>query len=143
MKYLLLMALLGCTAPMIAQTGGGPGLITLHKDPRLDQLVKKHVEYNEVATRDARRLVPGYRILVVNTNDRAKAMDAKAKIYRQFPELKAYLMYQSPFFRLKVGNFREQKDAEPYLKNIRRTFSQSVYIVRDIIEVNPDQSSQD
>ncbi len=59
--------------------------VIVHKDPRIDMLVKKQVEINEITTRNARRFVPGFRILVVNTNDRNKALSAKSKLYQQFP----------------------------------------------------------
>jgi hypothetical protein len=62
-------------------------------------------------------------------------------MYREFPELKAYMMYQSPFFRLKVGNFRERIDAEEYLPRIQRFYPTGVYIVTDTIEVRPDQNN--
>ena len=86
--------------------------VKLIKDPRVDVLEKKHIEINEYNTRDARRFVQGYRLLVINTNDRNKANEAKAKVYKTFPELKAYLVYQSPFYKLKVGNFKDQKEAD-------------------------------
>ena len=114
--------------------------VTVHKDPRIDLLIKKQIEYNEVATRDARRFVQGYRILVMSTNDRNRALNAKTKIYQEFPDLKAYLNYQAPFFKLKVGNFKEHKDAEDFLPEIQKLFPSGVYIVRDVIEVNPDKS---
>jgi hypothetical protein len=115
--------------------------VVVHKDPRLDQLVKKHIEINEVNTRDSRRFVQGFRILVISTNDRAKAMDAKTRVYKNFPELKPYLLYQSPYFKLKVGNFRDQKEADYYLKKIQLHFPTGIYIIRDMIEVNPDRSA--
>ena len=97
--------------------------VVVHKDPRIDLLVKKQIEINEKHPR-VTSLVQGFRILVVSTNDRTKAMDAKAKVYTNFPELKAYLLYQSPYFKLKVGNFRDQKEAEYYLKKIQCSFPQ-------------------
>ncbi|MGH2564490.1 MAG: SPOR domain-containing protein [Ginsengibacter sp.] len=114
--------------------------VIVHKDPRIEQLVKKQIDYNEVATRDARRYVQGYRILVMSTNDRAKAVNAKTKIYQEYPDLKSYLSYQAPFFKLKVGNFKEHKDAEDFLHEIEKIFPTGTYIVRDVIEVNPDKS---
>lgn len=116
--------------------------VVVHKDPRIELLVKKQVEINEITTRDARRYVPGYRIQVINTNDRNKAMDAKTRIYQEFPELKAYLMWKAPFYKLKVGNFKDRKDADDYLLNIQRIFPSGVYVVRDTIEVNPDKSGE-
>ena len=86
--------------------------VKVFKDPRIDLLVKKQVESNEILTRDERSFVAGYRILVINTVDRAQANQAKIKMYQAFPELKSYLTFQSPKFHLKVGNFRDREEAE-------------------------------
>jgi hypothetical protein len=113
--------------------------VVVNKDPRIDMLVNKQIEINEVTTRNSRRAAPGFRILVISSNDRNKVIGAKTKMYREFPELKAYMMYQSPFFRLKVGNFRERPDAEVYLSRIQKYYPSGVYIVTDTIEVRPEQ----
>ncbi|HTE26091.1 SPOR domain-containing protein [Flavitalea sp.] len=111
--------------------------VKVSKDPRIDLLLKKQVESNEILTRDQRRSAAGYRILVINTADRGKATEAKTKMYQAFPELKSYLSFQSPKFHLKVGNFRDRSEAEAYLESIKLTFPTGVYIVRDTIEVDP------
>ena len=116
--------------------------VVVHKDPRIDMLVKKQIEHNEVATRESRRFVQGYRILVLNTNDRNKATDAKTKMYQEFPDLKTYLQWQPPFFKLKVGDFKTRTEADEWLEEIKRVFPTGVYVVRDIIEVNPDKSCE-
>ena len=136
MRPFLFFCLLMAGLPALAQTDSGS--VVVHKDPRIDLLINKQIEINEYTTRNSRRTAPGYRILVINTNDRAKASEAKARIYQQFRELPAYLMYQSPFYKLKVGNFREREEAEQYLVNIQRLFPSGVYIVRDVIEVRPE-----
>jgi len=118
------------------------GTVIVHKDPRIELLVKKQIEINEFTTRNARRSAPGFRIQVVSTNDRNKAFTAKSTIYQQFPELKAYLLYQSPFYKLKVGNFLKREDAEEYLTAIKQYFPTGVYIVRDVIEVNPEKNTE-
>lgn len=114
--------------------------IVVKKDPRIDLLVNKQIEINEVTTRNSRRTASGFRILVISSNDRNKVIEAKTKMYREFPELKAYMMYQSPFFRLKVGNFKDRADAEQYLTAIQRIYDKGVYIVPDTIEVRPDEN---
>lgn len=116
--------------------------IIVHKDPRIDLLVKKQIEINEVTTRNSRRSAQGYRIQVISTNNRIKAMEAKTKIYQRFPELKAYLMYQSPYFKLKVGNFIEREEAESYLQDILTLFPTGVYVVRDVVEVKPEKGTE-
>lgn len=113
------------------------GSVVVKKDPRIDLLVKKQIEANEIVTRDLRRSAAGFRILVINTTDRGKALEAKTKMYQAFPELKSYLIFQSPKFHLKVGNFKERAEAEAYLENIKQSFPSGVYVVRDTIEVDP------
>lgn len=114
------------------------GSVVVHKDPRLDMLVNKQIEINEITTRHSRRSAAGFRILVISSNNRNTVTDAKTKIYRQFPELKAYMMYQAPFFRLKVGNFRDREEADAYLTDIQGLFESKVYVVPDTIEIRPD-----
>jgi SPOR domain len=141
MKKFIGMALLLISAHSFSQSDT-TGSVVVHKDARIDQLIKKQIEINEVTTRDSRRYVQGFRIQVINTNDRNKAMDAKTRIYQEFPELKAYLMWKAPFYKLKVGNFKDRKDADDYLLNIQRIFPAGAYVVRDVIEVNPDKSAE-
>ncbi|MEO6315024.1 MAG: SPOR domain-containing protein [Chitinophagaceae bacterium] len=118
----------------IAQTDSTSSIV-IHKDPRVDVLIKKQTQINEVTTRESRRNVAGYRIQVINTSDRNAAIAAKTKIYQLYPELKAYLLYQAPYFRLRVGNFKDREDAEDYRKSLSNEFPNSVFIVRDTVEV--------
>lgn len=113
--------------------------VTVNKDPRIDMLIKKQIDINEETTRDTRRTAPGYRIQVINSNDRNKVFAVKAKIYQLYPELKPYLMYQPPFYKLKVGNFKTREEAEEYRKELSSQFPTGLYIVRDVIEVKPDK----
>jgi len=122
----------------LAQTDTGS--IQVIKDPRIDLLIRKQIEINEETTRDSRRSMAGFRIQIINSPDRNKVFAAKTKIYQQFPELKPYLMYQAPNYKLKVGNFRTQEEAEEFEKQLTRLFPSGLYIIRDTIEVKPDQN---
>ena len=113
--------------------------VIVHKDPRIELLVKKQVQINEETSREARKIGKGFRLLVVNTNKRDEAVAAKTKVYTFFPELKSYLIYQSPYFKLKVGNFKERKDAEEYRERLQKYFPKGVYIMNDTIEVKPEK----
>jgi hypothetical protein len=107
-------------------------------DPRIDSLIKKQIQINEVTTRDSRRNIPGYRIQVANSNDRNEVFAIKTKIYKLYPELKPYLIYQPPNYKLKVGNFKTPEEAEPYLQKLTQDFPTGVYLVHEIIEVKPE-----
>ncbi len=111
--------------------------IVVHKDPRLDLLVKKQAQINEETSRDARRIVKGFRLMIITTNSRDEAIAAKTKVYTYFPELKAYMWHQSPYYKLKVGNFKERKEAEEYQKKLKVYFPKGVFVMPDKVEVKP------
>ncbi len=110
----------------------------IYRDPRVDSLIKKQIQINEVTTRESRRNIPGFRIQVASSNDRNEIFTIKTKIYRLYPELKPYLIYQPPNYKLKVGNFKTPEEADPYLQKLIQSFPSGVYLVPDIIEVKPD-----
>jgi hypothetical protein len=131
-KVLLLVLLFGVQRGL-AQTD--TSAVVVVKDPRVDMLVRKQIEINEETTRDSRRNMPGFRIQVINSPDRTKVFAAKAKVYQQFPDLKPYLLYQAPNYKLKVGNFKTQEEAEEMQKQMAQYFPSGLYIIRDVIEV--------
>jgi len=139
MKAIPLLIVVLTITKLNAQDTTGP---MVHKDTRIDQLLRKATEINEFNTRDARRFVQGYRILVISTNDRNKANEAKAILYRYFPEISTYMSFQSPNFKLKAGNYKTSKEAEDALLKIKNYFSNSLYVIRDVIEINPDRSGE-
>ena len=136
----ILLIILACGYAGYSQSD--TSTVVVHKDPRVDLLIKKQTQINEETSRESRRFVPGYRVQVINSNDRNKVFEAKVKVYKQFPELTPYIMYQAPFYKLKLGNFTSQDDAENYRKKLSRLFPEGIYVVRDTIEVDPDKSSE-
>jgi len=110
----------------------------IYRDSRVDSLIKKQIQINEETTRDSRRNIPGYRIQVANSNDRNQVFAIKTKIYQSYPELKPYLIYQPPNYKLNVGNFKTPEEAAPYMEKLGQDFPAGVYLVHDIIEVKPD-----
>jgi SPOR domain len=146
-KFALLIAVLfslGCFAQDTTLfKAPDTGSIVVHKDPRIDLLVKKQAQINEVTTRDSRRSAKGFRLMIISTNNREEAVAAKTKVYTYFPELKAYLWFQSPFYKLKAGNFKERKDAEAYQKKLNVYFPNGIFIMNDIVELKPEKSTDD
>jgi hypothetical protein len=116
-----------------AQTDTSGVVVT--KDPRVDLLVRKQIAINEETTRESRRNVPGFRIQVMNTPDRNKVYDAKVKIYQAFPDWKPYLLYQAPNYKLRVGDFKTEEEAQAALQQLSKLFPQGMYVIRDIIEL--------
>ena len=117
--------------------------VIIHKDPRIDLLVAKQAQINEETTRDSRRTAKGYRLMIVSTSNRDEAISAKTTVYTYFPELKAYLWHQSPYYKLKAGDFKERKEAEEYQKRLNVYFPKGVFIMNDIVELSPEKTREE
>lgn len=145
MKQLVILVTLFSSLSCLAQDTAwkkatDSSTVMIHKDPRIDLLVKKQIQVNEETSRDARRFVKGYRLMVITTNNRDEAMAAKTKVYTYFPELKAYLWHQSPYYKLKVGNFKDRKEAEAYQKKLNALFPKGVFVMPDTVEIKLEKS---
>jgi len=139
MKYFLILSFALIVVGASAQDTSS---VVVHKDPRLDILLKKQGDINAAIKKANARTAKGYRLLVINTNKRDEAIAAKTKVYSNFPELKAYLVYQSPYFKLKVGNFKTRDEAQQYQKSLGYYFPKGVFIIPDMIEVTPEKDSE-
>jgi len=112
--------------------------IDLQKDPRVDLLVRKQAELNEEAFKNSRHTMPGFRVQVINTNDRGQAMTIKTKLLQEFPEEKTYFLYQSPYFKIQIGNCRTRPEAENLFKKVKKLYPSGSLIIPATIEVRGD-----
>lgn len=118
-------------AQMVVDTVGSNVFVV--KDSRLDLLVKKKAEINKKAA-DAKKPNKGYRIQVLNTTDRNQALATKSKLLTLYPEQKTYLMYQAPYFKIRIGNFVEKAEADDLKKELARMFPTGVFVIPSEIE---------
>jgi len=116
--------------------------VLVHVDPRAEALSERQAAVNLAIKKANTRTAKGYRLLVVNTSKRNEAIDAKTKVYTHFPELKAYLVYQTPYFKLKAGNFKTREEAEQYRKSLNVVFPKGVFIINDTIEIKPEKDGE-
>ena len=149
MKFILTISLVLIAANSFAQKDTASVIpvdsnsVVIHKDHRLDLLVKKQAVINEVTSRDGRRTDKGFRLMIISTSNRDEALAAKTKVYTYFPELKAYLWHQSPYYKVKAGNFKDRKDAEAFQRRLNTYFPKGVFIMKDIIELKPSKNNED
>jgi len=112
--------------------------IIVHKDPRLDILTAKQASINKVTARmSSNGLFKGYRLQVLNTRSRDDAFRTKAMLLENFPDEKTYVLYQSPYFKVRIGNFINRSDAENFKKELGVFLTQPAYVVEDLIEYIP------
>ena len=80
----------------------------------------------------------GYRVQIYSGSDRDKAIKVKKDFMRLNPGVRTYLTYLAPFFRVKVGDYRNRSDAEGMLREANSTYESPCMIVPDdvIIRAN-------
>jgi hypothetical protein len=117
--------------------------VVIKKDPRVDMLLKKQEEVNKKAYLESNRAFQGFRVQVINTNNRQKALEIKTHLLREFGDHKTYLLYQSPYFRLHIGNFRTREEAEGLRNQLRRLYPTGVIIVPANVELKPEEEEEE
>lgn len=143
-KYFLLFTLVAMTSTLCLAQGYTPGgnrsrgHIQVVGDVAVTQLVKRHIELNERV-----RTIPGYRIQVASlsgTSSKNRAFDMKERIHTNYPGVEAYVVFDEPNFKVKVGDFRTRLEAYVFLQHIRGEFPGT--IIRDNIyptQINWDE----
>lgn len=120
MKLFLTYAVLLCMGYCYAQ----PRMII---DEQLKKLVDKHIAYNK-----GKKCSSGYRVQIHFGNQRQKAQEIKASFESLFHNIPAYLSYDAPNFKVRVGDCKTRWEAVKILEEIRSSFD-IAFIVRDDI----------
>lgn len=121
------------------------GKVSINQDARLEVLSKKLTEYNEALESKRARTGKGFRLLVLTTSDRTLAMNVRSTLIQRYPEQKVTMLFQSPFIKIKFGNFIERKEAEDMQKQLAKSniINGNIYIVPDTIEIKPEPKNEE
>ncbi|MDP3392935.1 SPOR domain-containing protein [Sediminibacterium sp.] len=138
--FLLIFSLLVCSSCMACSSD----TVIIVKDARLDMLVAKQNQINKrTAMMTSAGLYKGYRLQLISTAKRDNANQVKTDFMNRFPEQKTYTLFQSPNFKVRIGNFLKKEDAEKYRNQISKFFPKGIYIVEDTIEYTPPEEEQE
>lgn len=94
----------------------------------LDSLVRYSAQSNANQT-----TLDGFRIQIYSgsgVTSKNDAAETQARFMKMHPEEKAYIIYNAPFWRVRVGDYRTRSEALRLLNKLGGSFSGS-YIVRD------------
>ncbi len=140
MRQSLLIAMLLLCAPSMAQaqikerlstpTESG-GLVTVEERGDAAQIV------NDVNSAPNEGYVKGYRVGIFfdnGQNARYLAVEARDKFVEIYPEIKVYMSYENPYFKVAAGDCIMQEEAVILLEKIRSNFPKA-FIQRDNIAI--------
>lgn len=120
------------------------GRVMLEKDRRFGLLEKKMVEYNESLSKKT-RLEDGFRLMLLSTTDRNKAMSLRSRLLQLFPEHKVYSVFQTPYIKVKFGNFLDREEAEKMRQQLMsmEIVPGNIYVVPERVEVKPEKNKSE
>ena len=101
----------------------GRGSLHVEQDSRIARLISKQKDLFAIDS-----AFNGYRIHIFmeignEALDHARAV--KAAFETAFPDIPAYLTYVEPYFRLRVGDFRNRVEAEKCLRLVKPKFKEA------------------
>lgn len=110
------------------------GNIQIIQDAQVDSLMQMFIKKNEVHPE-----IKGFRIEIyfeAGTNSKQKALEAKSGFVEVFPEVSSYLLFQQPYYKVRIGDFRTKMEAETFLKQIEKEYP-NAFVVPDEINFPP------
>ena len=96
--------------------------ISLSQDPKFEQLLnEKRKINNSIATNE------GYKIQIYN-GDSENSRKELTKFKNEFNYLDATIIFNTPYYKVWVGNFKSKIDAQRHLIEIQKKYANSIII---------------
>ena len=97
-------------------------------------------ESHDIANPGNNNKSAGYRVQIYSDNNqrtaRAEAQRRANAIHAHFPQYKVYVVFQSPYWRVKIGDFRSRSQAEETIEDLRQklpAYGKEMRVIRDHI----------
>lgn len=103
--------------------------VTYHGDPKIAELMDAYKNYNR-----KNDLADGFRVQISFGNDRQEVYNNKARLYRDFPNEHCYVLYEQPYYKLRLGDFATRLEAYEKLQAVITKYP-GAFIVKDKIKV--------
>ncbi|MBD1392843.1 SPOR domain-containing protein [Mucilaginibacter glaciei] len=134
-RYCFFCLLLFSSTITFGQTRGNVQVI---REPLFDTLLSKRAMLN--TGRNSSGLYTssyGYRVQIYSGSKRTAAFNAQARFNSEFPEMRTYIIYHEPNFKVRAGDFRTRIEAERMKNQLNGTFS-AMFIISE--KINPPKT---
>ncbi len=126
MKYITCAFILLLSSSLFAQKKTGT-IKVKGENVFLDSLIEKVKETNSI-----HKTIKGYRIQLFSGTERNNANEVKTRFLKLYPEFNAYLLYNQPYYKIRVGDFRTRLDAEVAYHKIKNIFDECIIVSDNI-----------
>ena len=84
--------------------------------------------------------VDGYRLQVKALSDRGQALELGQTLDFNYPDIRAYVIYQGGLFKIQLGDFRTRAESETWREKLRDLPDLEAWIVPTRVYLNPPPS---
>ncbi len=98
----------------------------IQQDEKVDEVLKAFREHNR------RSGINGFRVQIyTDSGNRSKLRTdrVKAEFDAKYPQIRSYISYDEPYYKLRVGDFRTRLDAQRFLNEISSTYLSAILVV--------------
>ncbi len=140
MRYILNILLIFLIGSSLSAQETQPGNMSVNQDARIDILQMQYDSVQKIrAANTVNRGIDGYRIQIFfdsgnYSGDRAKKI--KEEFEFKYPESFAYITWDAPNYKVRVGDFRTRLEAEGFMQQILADFP-NAFIIKDKINYPP------
>lgn len=103
--------------------------IGIKADVGIDQLLQSYINQQQT-----RQIMPGYRIQVAQNSNREIVRAEKTNALSRFPQYEVYEVYESPSFKIRIGDFRTRISGYKALQDSKLVFKKA-FLIEDKINV--------
>ena len=146
--YFIALFLLGLSTLLSAQSTiiehlqeerPSEGVIKINASSEIKQLIGKRDSFLSLSDYIK---ISGHRVQIFSGSAartaRAEAFKRQELINEVFPEIPTYVTYTAPYWRLRVGDFRTQEEANQLRNKITKeipSLNKEAYVVRDEVKI--------
>lgn len=125
----------------------GKGRVTVYEDESISKVLGRPMAPPRTVYTNAEGTVQyykmrGYKIQAFSGNNQRTSKNEanykQSQINSAFPEHETVVLFDSPFWRLRVGNFATREEAQQVMAELRRnfpSFGKEMYIVVDEVKI--------
>jgi len=118
------------------------GAVKVHQDSRLiDIMATRAAENKKKGDKDFIQ-TSGFRVQIYSSNapkvSKDEAFRLEAEVKERFPDAGTYISFSSPFWRVRVGDFKTQQEANILLESLKKEFPDirdRFYVVKDEVRI--------
>ena len=123
----------------VASYAQTPGKVTVIKDSRIDSVIALRIALSKSSGNGAGGAYApatgnGYRVQIFVGSNREEAYNAQSRFNELYPELRTYIIYSEPNFKVRAGDFRSRLEASKMMEQLHQQFT-SLFIISEKINL--------